>query len=244
MNLNELQENKKTKIVKRALREHYELNLDFDSLNLRQVRKMLGGVRGLLSDVRGSKNIYESQSNGGYLKLVMMEQALSDRLADLLSNKPRIVVENEVVLQSQVILAAQDMVNSLQKMIEDVSKMNVEELNAVVTGMKNEFGTEQGEQFNVAAAGTLSSLQQALSDAKISLEGALNAVTTGEAPPVPGSDLDADLSADLGAEAGAEAGEELGAQAGEEIGSELSAEMPETEPEPEEDLTAAGRERR
>lgn len=232
MNLQELQENKKSVIVKRALREHYEIDVAFEKLNLKQTQKMLGNVRGLIKEARVSKSVHQSQNNAAYLKLVMMEQALSDRLNDLRVERARIVVENEEVQKSQVILAAQDMVDSLQKMLEQISKMNVEELNAVVTGMKNEFGSEQGDQFNAAASQSLSTLQQALTTAKNEVASALGAVT-GEGPA---------MSGDMGGMSGVDMGMEPGAELDANADVSIEEPMPSPDEEEPESLASAGRE--
>lgn len=224
-------------MVKRALNEHYDMSIDFDRLNFKQTQKMLGNVKTLLADARKDRKVYESHKNGAFLKLVMMEQALSDRLEELRYSRARIVVENEEVQKSQVILAAQDMIDNLQKMLEQVSKMNVEELNAVVQGMSNEFGSEVAEQFNASANEALTALQQAVTAAKTSLTSSLGAVT-GEGPAAP-------------ALPGAAPGAELGAEAG--MAAEVPAPEPEMvepgaeevpEPEAEPDVSGAGRERR
>lgn len=238
MNLQELQINKKTVVVKRALREHYNLDMDFEGMNLKQSQKMLTKVRGLLSDARGTSKIYESQKNPAYLKLIMIEQALVDHINDLKSDPVQIVVENEEVQKSQVILAAQEMIDTLQKMLEQISKMNVEELNAVVEGMKNEFGTEKGEQFNASVSQSLVALQENLRTTKQSLETSLGMVT-GESTAVDGS-LGSGMTSVPDTEmvdAEVSATEELPATGSDE-------QIPEPTAEPEADLASAGRERR
>lgn len=229
MNLQELQVNKKTVVVKRALREHYNLDMNFDNLNLNQSQKMLGKIRDLLKSARSDKKIYESQQNPAYLKLVMIEQALVEHINDLRSNPVKIVVENEEVQKSQVILAAQEMIDTLQKMLEDISKMNVEELNAVVQGMSSEFGSDQANQFNSAVGQTLSELQQNIKTAKESIQQSLGTVT-GDTMAMPQEPV-------MGAEP------DMAAGPGEEM---PEPEMPEMEPEPEPEPSekAAGRERR
>lgn len=238
MNLQELHENKKTVIVKRALREHYDLDVNFDRLNLKQTQKMLRGVKSLIAEARAKRDIHESHKNSAYLKLIMMEQALSDHLSDLRLTQAKIVVENEEVLKSQVILAAQDMVDNLQKMLEQVSKMNVEELNAVVTGMNNEFGSDVSQQFNSAASQALTNLQQAITTTKDSLNSALNSVTGDAAPaPMPG--------ADMGAAGMEEPSVEPSIEEPDMGDEEISTDEVETDTEIEEpDVSGAGRERR
>lgn len=239
MNLQELQENKKTKIVKRALREHYDVDMNFEKLSMIQTQKMIGKVRGLLKEARSKSSSHESHNNGAYLKLVMMEQALVDHLHDMRTYRPRIVTENEEVQKSQVILAAQDMIDNMQKMLEQVSKMNVEELNAVVDGMKNEFGTAEGDNFNQAVGQALTTLQAAITAAKASLTTALGAVTGEQSAPAMNMD---GMSPEAGMPMGPEA--DMNAMPPEDMSEpDLGAEVPAEEPAPE-DLTGAGRERR
>jgi hypothetical protein len=141
------------------------------------------------------------------------------------------------IQQAQVVLAAQDMVDRVQKMLEDTTEMQFKELPALVDSIKNEVGTDQAAQFNSDAAAALSGLVQNLQASKGQLESALGVVTgTGGAPVVPGADLGAEMGADLGADLGAEAGLDAAAA---DAGAEL-------EPEPEAATPAAslGRGRR
>lgn len=235
MNLQELQENKKSKLVKKALKEHYSMDLNLERLDMVNTKRMLGRVRGLLKESRSGRSIHRSHEDANYLKLVMMEQALNDHLGDL-REQSRIVLENEEVQKSQVILAAQDMIDTMQKMIEQVSKMNAEELPAVCEGIQNEFGVQESEQFNSAVGEALMGLQQALTQAKGSLNSALNAITGAEAP-----------AADMGM--GAEMPPPPGGEEEVEMDAEVSGELPELPevPEPDEepdDMGGAGRETR
>ena len=233
MNLKEFNTSKKTKVVKKALREHYEIDMNFDAMTLGQTKSMLGKVRGLLREARESKSMHASHKNPSYLKLVMMEQALSDHYQDI-KHDTRIVVENEEVQKSQVILAAQDMIDSVQKMLEQVSKMKFEELPAVVNGIQNEFGVNESKQFNTSVGDVLTATLEALSTSRDGLTAALGTIT-GEAPEAPE----------------AFGGAELGGAAPNMA--ELPAPEAEPEPEPEmepelepgaENLAAAGRGRR
>lgn len=230
MNLLELQERKKTKLTTKALREHYNMELDLTKLNVKSTQSMLSKIKNLLSETRTSIKIHESEKNANYLKLLMLEQTLAGHLEEL-RRQSQVVVENEEVQKSQVILAAQDMIDSIQKMIEQVSKMNVEELNAVVEGMRNEFGTEAGDQFNTSVGQTLKSLQDSLTNAKNELGSALG-VVTGEAPAAPDGELGGMGDAD----------QELGASEEMPTDSELPTE-PEAE-EPDAEPGNLGRERR
>ena len=138
------------------------------------------------------------------------------------TKRSRRLAESEVQ-QAQVVLASQDMVDQVQKMLEQVSAMQFKDLPALVDQIRNEVGYDQATQFNADATAALSGLVQNLQGSKQQLEGALG-VVTGQAPQVPGQDLGAapalDAGADLGAELPPEGEEELDVDADLDIDAE------------------------
>ena len=119
----------------------------------------------------------------------------------------RMLKESEVQ-QAQVVLAAQDMVDKMQSMLEDASEMQFKELPALVDSIKNQVGIDQAAQFNTDATAALTGLVQNLQGAKQQLDQALGVVTGATPPPdagmaamggVPGGDMAAaDDMADAG----------------------------------------------
>ena len=188
----------------KALKEHYDVPFNVQRMSYVQVRDMLHRVRGLMGETKQSANFYESQKNASYLKLVFMEQALSKHFAEISLRKPRIVVENEEVEKSQVVLAAQDLVDQVQKMVEEVSDMLVKELPALTDGVQSEIGVNESETFNQQVSEALTSLQAALTTSQATLRGALNSITgqggaeafdAGAASPAPaGADTNTDIN--------------------------------------------------
>jgi hypothetical protein len=179
MKLNEMNLGKKAS-TKKALKEHFQIDLNFDKMGMASTKQMLKKVRGLISETKMIKESHSRHQNPAYMKLVMMEQALASHYSDL-RVEHRIMMENEEVQKSQVILAAQDMIDSIQKMMEQISKMKVEELPAVVTGINNEIGTNEGTQFDQSVGTALGTLEQSLTAAKTELTNSLGQIT-GAAP--------------------------------------------------------------
>lgn len=131
----------------------------------------------------------------------LQKQAMNPTLA--VTMEGRRLTESEVQ-QAQVVLAAQDMVDSVQGMIEDATEMQFKELPALVDQIKNQVGPDQAAQFNNDASAALSAIVQSLQGSKQQLDTALG-VVTGQAPapggaPIPGADLGAEPDADLGAD--------------------------------------------
>lgn len=179
MKLNEFNMKPST-VAKKALKEHFNTTVNFDSLGLYDTNRMLRKVKGLMTEMKASEKSFASERSPAYMKLMFMEQALVHHYGELKAlpiYNQRIVVENEEVEKSQVVLAAKEMIDELQKMIENVSDMLVKELPAVVDGVNAEIGTTEGEQFNTQTSEALTSLQAALSQSKITLQSALGVIT-------------------------------------------------------------------
>lgn len=227
MKMNDLTSNN---VATKALKANFDYNFDPSNLSYGQTLSMLTKINGLIKESRLVTNYYETQNDPSYMRLVFMSQALLEHFKTL---KPaRILVENQEVEKSQVILAAQDMVDSLQKMIEEVNDMLVKELPALTDSIQSEIGVNESATFNQAASEALTALNQCLSQSKQTVQAAMNQMTG-----------QGDMAA-LGAPTG---GEEMavtdiatatapGAPGGEEVvgmqqvAAEVPAEEPEAEP--------------
>ena len=259
MKLQELAVANPIKQAAKVFESYFGKRVDFNTVSPGQARIMLKRVRGLIAEHRSTTGFHSSERNPAYVKLVMMEQALSaaaapvggvaattgaptanpanmamdmaakrkqatDQAAELTkqiqqltqqkaqllqqANNPmaegrrqRRLREASEIQQAQVVLAAQDMVDQVQKMSEQISSMQFKDLPALIDQIKNEVGVDQATQFNGDASAALSGLLQNLSGAKQQLEVALG-VVTGQAPQVPGDDMAPapDMGADMGDE--------------------------------------------
>lgn len=226
MKLNDL-ERKNT--ATKALKENFDFSLDTSKLDRKTTKAMLSKVVGLVKEAKAKPDFYKNQTSPSYMKLVFMAQALTEHYKSL--PEAQIVVENEQVEKSQVILAAQDMVDSIQKMIEEVNDMLVKELPALTDSIQSEIGVNESGTFSQAATQALSNLNATLGQSKQELQGALNSLTGVDAgaafaAPEAGGEMPV---TDVGA-----AGEVTAPAAGEVdlgVSDELSAELPDEEPE-------------
>jgi hypothetical protein len=271
-------------------------------LTVREAQAMLKRVRGVIAEHQRSTTRHTSERNPAYLKLVMMEQALTSRIREeqvpipptssstnpststattpppsgsqktvdikdpkmaqalkksaagqsltpdeqkMVAGQAMMAAESRLrrayrylkeseVQQAQVVLAAQDMVDKMQSMLEDTTEMQFKELPALVDSIRNQIGMEQATQFNTDVTGALQGLVQNLQGAKQQLETALGVVTgqpaaldtsmaasgvPGAAPaPMPGAEMGADIGAEMGAD--------IGADIGADVGADLDAETP------------------
>ena len=199
----------------KALKESFAFDFDIKGLNRPQTLSMLKKVSGLIKESRRAPGFHKAETNPTYMKMLFMEQALTSHLQ--VAKAPRIVLENEEVEKSQVILAAQDMVDTIQKMYEDVNDMLVKELPALVDSVESEIGVNEATSFNDAASQSLTALNASLQESMTALKGALGGLT-GQG----GADAFATGAPEMGADMGAEMGDEMGA--------DMDMEEPEEEP--------------
>jgi hypothetical protein len=219
---------KKSTLATKALNEQYSVKLDLTKMSLSETRTMLSKVRNLIQETRETGT---NQTSPSYMKLVFMEQALGHHYGELKAMpmySSRIVVENEEVEKSQVVLAAQDMVDSVQKMVEEVSDMLVKELPALTDSVNSEIGTNEGEQFSAQTSEALGTLAAALTQAKTQLQGALNTITgQGGAGAF---DTGPDMAPPMGDEMTPDMGDDMGGEEEIDLDDELPEEPPEMEP--------------
>ena len=287
MKLTELATPKKSRQVAKVFESYFGTKMPVNKLTLREAQVMLKRVRGVIAEHQRSTTRHTSERNPAYLKLVMMEQALTARVSEdmvppaaaapkpgapaagaapatpdpaaaaklkaakdklakgqtlapdeqqLINAQATMTAESRLrrayqflkeseVQQAQVVLAAQDMVDKMQSMLEDTTEMQFKELPALVDSIRNQIGIEQATQFNSDVTGALQGLVQNLQGAKQQLETALGVVTGQPAPldtsmaasgvpgatppPAPGAEMGAEMGADIGADVGADFGADL-----------------------------------
>jgi len=111
------------------------------------------------------------------------------------------IITEADVEEAQVTLAAQDIVDRIQKMYEDVAEMQYKDLPNLAQMMKQELGINQTQSYYDATNTAISTLVQALEQAKTDLESAMAPITGEEvvAPDEFATDdtADADADADL-----------------------------------------------
>ena len=85
--------------------------------------------------------------------------------------------------QAELVLAAKDMVDRLQKMAEDLASMQVEDLMPLVDAMRESFGTEQANAFSASADATLAAALETIKATREQMDQSVM-VLTGEGAPM------------------------------------------------------------
>ena len=144
MRLQEMDKISPTKQAVKILESRLGSDININAMTLDQSSKMLTQVKRLVAETRSTRSIHTSEQNPAYLKLIMLDKALTSHVREMRqknSNKRRLS-ESEIN-QAQVVLAAKDMADRVQKMAEDIAEMQYKDLPAVVDQARGDLGTEQ-----------------------------------------------------------------------------------------------------
>jgi hypothetical protein len=95
-------------------------------------------------------------------------------------NSLKTLLEQEVE-KAEIVIAAKSLVDELQDMVEQMGKMQNDELGAVVDQMSYQYGADKAASFNTAVASQLETLLASIKTAKEAVNNEV-LVLTGEAP--------------------------------------------------------------
>ena len=142
-----------------------------------------------------------------------MELMLVKEGLDKWMNSEQGLFESELG-RSEAVLAAKDIVDSVQDMLEKISKIQNEQVPALIDTIRDQIGSDQAEAFKTGISPMLADLYQALSTARESSDTAVRTLSgeqvaapmdmgmgmdQGLAGMPPEGGMDSDLDADLGA---------------------------------------------
>lgn len=168
MELNQLEENKLNKLDS-VLKEVFGMKFDFAAGNAK-LQKVKEATENKIATLKENGVDVDDKQ---FQKLLLVLEGINETMKNT-------VMENDLD-QAEVLLAAKQMADDLQKMAEDLASMQVEGLMSIVNGMKEEVGVAEAEAFEASAS---AAIEGALEAVKGATDGVNNAVLTaqGEAP--------------------------------------------------------------
>ena len=129
MKLHELGAQRPTEHIAKTLKSHMGHAIDFDRITEAQARKMLTRTQALLREWRTSVSRHYSERNPDYIKLVMVEQALKQRMSEEMpaatpgvSIDPAKQAALATAQQQQNKRNIQDQIRAKQKEISDLQR--------------------------------------------------------------------------------------------------------------------------
>ena len=222
MKLTEMAKTSANKINK-VMESRFGFAIDYSKLTVERAERLGETIAANLNKIRHSVALHTAETNPRYMELLTVQEGLTAWLEE---NRQQLV-EGEVG-NAEVLLAAKDMVDSVQDAIEKVGKMQNEQLPQLLDSIRDQIGSEQSEAFKAAVGETLNTLMQNLQSAREGVDNGVRVLSgeqvdqpmelgggdtelPAELPPAPASDLDQEETDGFAASDAAVGGaEELG----------------------------------
>jgi uncharacterized protein YicC (UPF0701 family) len=185
------------KKINKVMESRFGFALDFNKMTVEKAERLSETITANLNKIRHSVALHTAERNPRYMELLTVRESLSAWLQET----RRQLNEGEVG-NAEVLLAAKDMVDSVQDTIEKVGKMQNEQLPQLLDSIRDQIGSEQADAFKNAVGVTLDQLMQNLQAAREGVDSGVR-VLSGEQVDnpmaMPGDEMGAPVD-DLGAE--------------------------------------------
>jgi hypothetical protein len=178
MRLTEMGTKPSAKKINKVMESRFGFKLDYDNLDLKKAYLLANGLTESLNQIKRTHGVHVAEQNPKYMELLMVREGLHRWMVE---NKNRFLAESEMG-KSQAILAAKDMVDSIQDMLEEVSKMQNEQMPALLDTIRDQIGMEQAEQFKASLGTLLASMVDQLGTARESADQAARALAGEQMP--------------------------------------------------------------
>lgn len=204
MRLTEMGVKPTSKKINKVMESRFGVKIDYDNLNFPKAYVLARDLTESLEKIKHSHGVHVAEKNPKYMELLMVREGLHRWMVE---NKQQLVMESEMG-KSQAILAAKDMVDSVQDMLEEVSKMQNEQMPALLDTIRDQIGMEQADAFKATVGPLLANMVQQLSSSRSAVDDAARALAGEQvaqpmsmvAAPAPGGpmpDADADMTSDI-----------------------------------------------
>jgi hypothetical protein len=209
MRLSEMRTEVTPQKINKVMESRFGFSVDYDNLTYAKAQRLAKALGENITQIKKSFGSHTAEKNAKYMELMLVKEGL-----DKWMNSEQGLFESELG-RSEAVLAAKDIVDSVQDMLEKISKIQNEQVPALIDTIRDQIGSEQAETFKTGISPMLADLYQALSTARESSDTAVRTLSgeqvaapmdmgmgadqglAGAMPPEGG--MDSDLDADLGA---------------------------------------------
>lgn len=201
MLLKEMNKKIDTKKINHIMETRFGFSIDFDKLTFKNAVELAQGITEGLNEIKRSTKIHSAEKNPQYMEMLMVRESLHRWM---LQNEKKLVLEGELA-KAEANLAAKDMVDSIQDMLEKLSKMQNEQMPALVDAIRDQIGADKADAFKAAIAPVLKNLYDSLTTGREGADNAARALAGEQTVPQTG-----DLAVQAGNDVSQEAGTTVG----------------------------------
>lgn len=199
MKLTEFRTAPSAKQMNKVMESRFGFAVDYDNLTFKKAYTLAKALGESLDQIKRTHGQHVAEKNAKYMEMLLVREGLNRWMVE---NETRLIKESEMG-KSQAILAAKDMVDSIQDMLEKVSKMQSEQMPALLDTIRDQIGQQQADAFKNSLGTILASMVEQLSSARETADGAARSLAGEQVaapmdmPGAPDAGAGADLGSDL-----------------------------------------------
>ena len=160
MNLTDINPIVTSKKMNSIMSTRFGYTIDYSRLNYGKALHLSNTINENINTIRRSYGAHTAEKNSKYMELLMVREGLKKWIAE-----NRQLMEGEMG-KSEAILAAKDMVDSIQDMLEKLSKMQVEQMPALIDTIRDQIGNEQADAFKTSVGQLLTGMLDSMTQAR------------------------------------------------------------------------------
>ena len=221
MRLTEMNTKPSATKINKVMESRFGNKIDFANLDFGKAYNLANALTESLDKIKNSHGIHKAEQNPKYMQFLLVREGIHNWMIE---NKDQLIQESEMG-RSQAILAAKDMVDSVQDMLEDVSEMANEQMPALLDTIRDQIGMTEAENFKGSVGGILETLQAAISSSREQMDMAARALAGEQtdqpmgmavdaqadmAPPVEAGEVDVEVGDEFDATDAAAGPDEIG----------------------------------
>jgi len=160
MNLSDINPVASSQKMNSVMSSRFGFKIDFDRLSYGKALRLSNSISENINRIRRSYGAHTAEQNPKYMELIIVRESLNKWI-----NENQNLMEGEMG-RSEAILAAKDMVDSIQDMVEKVSRMQAEQLPALIDTIRDQMGLDNADQFKGSISSLLTDISSTLSQAR------------------------------------------------------------------------------
>jgi hypothetical protein len=116
MRLSEMTLQPRAKKINQVVESRFGFKIDYKNLTFKKAYTLAQGITESLNQVKRTHGIHKAEQNPQYMEMLMVRESLNRWMVE---NKQQLIVESEMA-KAEATLAAKDMVDSIQDMLEKI----------------------------------------------------------------------------------------------------------------------------